>query len=52
MYSLPFEMKEADAAALRAAGWNDQQIIEMVLTVALFAFLNRSSTGLGVVADF
>lgn len=48
----PQEIEQADVDALRAAGWNEQQILETVLTVALFNFANRVSIGLGLMADF
>lgn len=48
----PSEIVQADVDALRTAGWNDQQIIETVLTAALFNFANRVSIGLGLMADF
>lgn len=48
----PDEVVQADVDALRAAGWNDKQIIETVLTAALFNFANRVSIGLGLMADF
>ncbi|MGH9790786.1 MAG: peroxidase-related enzyme [Candidatus Acidiferrales bacterium] len=48
----PGDIEKADVDALRAAGWNDEQIIETVLTIALFGFFNRISIGLGLIADF
>jgi uncharacterized peroxidase-related enzyme len=48
----PGDMEQSDIDALRAAGWNNQQIIETVLTAALFNFANRVSIGLGLMADF
>lgn len=48
----PGDIEKADVDALRAAGWNDEQIIETVLTIALFGFFNRVSIGLGLIADF
>ncbi len=48
----PGDIVQADVDTLRAAGWNDQQIIETVLTTALFNFANRVSIGLGLMADF
>jgi uncharacterized peroxidase-related enzyme len=48
----PGDIVQADVDALRAAGWNDRQIIETVLTAALFNFANRVSIGLGLMADF
>lgn len=48
----PADIVQSDVDALRAAGWNDQQILETVLTAALFNFANRVSIGLGLMADF
>jgi uncharacterized peroxidase-related enzyme len=48
----PSDIEQSDVDTLRAAGWNDQQIIETVLTAALFNFANRVSIGLGLMADF
>jgi uncharacterized peroxidase-related enzyme len=48
----PGDIEQSDVDALRTAGWNDQQIIETVLTAALFNFANRVSIGLGLMADF
>lgn len=47
----PGDIVQSDVDALRTAGWNDQQIIETVLTAALFNFANRVSIGLGLMAD-
>ena len=38
--------------AVRPAGWNDDALVESVLTVAYFNFINRVSFGLGLVAEF
>lgn len=48
----PGDIVQSDVESLRTAGWNDQQIIETVLTAALFNFANRVSIGLGLMADF
>jgi uncharacterized peroxidase-related enzyme len=48
----PGDIEKADADALRAAGWDDAAIVEAVLTVAYFNFINRVSLGLGLLDDF
>lgn len=45
-------VSEQDVAALRAAGWSDDQIFETVVAASYFNFINRVSIGLGLVADF
>jgi uncharacterized peroxidase-related enzyme len=47
----PAELTEADAAALRASGWNDGEILEINQVVAYFAYANRTVLGLGVTTD-
>lgn len=46
------DIQKADTEALRAAGWDDAAIIETVLAVAYFNFVNRVASGLGLMADF
>lgn len=48
----PFEITRADVEALRQAGWDEQAVLETVLATSWFNFVNRFSTGLGLVADF
>jgi uncharacterized peroxidase-related enzyme len=48
----PDDIQESDIAAVKAAGWNDDAVRELVLTVAYFAYINRVSLGLGLVTDF
>lgn len=48
----PFEIVQGDVEALRQMGWEDAALVEAVLAVAYFNFINRVSTGLGLVADF
>ena len=43
----PSEMDEADVTALRMAGWDDGQILEINQVVAYFAYANRTVLGLG-----
>lgn len=47
----PAEMVEADVAALRAAGHDDGQILEINQVVAYFAYANRTVLGLGCSTD-
>ncbi len=46
------DIVKPDVEALRKAGWSDAAIVETVLTVAYFNFINRVSLGLGLLADF
>ena len=48
----PADIEKTDTEALRAAGWDDDAVIETVLTVAYFNFVNRVASGLGLMADF
>ena len=48
----PDDIQETDIASVKAAGWNDDAVRELVLTVAYFAYINRVSLGLGLVTDF
>ena len=48
----PGDISRADVDALRAAGWDDNAIVESVVTIAYFNFITRVSTGLGLIADF
>jgi uncharacterized peroxidase-related enzyme len=48
----PDDIQEEDIAAVKAAGWNDDAVRELVLTVAYFGYINRVSLGLGLVTDF
>ncbi len=43
----PQEMTEADVDALRAAGWSDEDIMDIAEITALFNFSNRLASGLG-----
>jgi uncharacterized peroxidase-related enzyme len=47
----PAQLTEADAAAVRAAGWDEQALHDAVLVCALFNFMNRMVDGLGISAD-
>lgn len=44
----PADIVEADIAALRAAGWDDGEILEINQVTAYFAYANRTVLGLGV----
>ena len=47
----PAEVKQADVDELRAAGWSNEAIVEAVVAVAYYNFINRVSMGLGVVPE-
>jgi uncharacterized peroxidase-related enzyme len=47
----PAEVTSADAEALRKAGFDDGQILEINQVVAYFAYANRTVLGLGVTTD-
>ncbi|MDJ0684582.1 MAG: peroxidase-related enzyme [Alphaproteobacteria bacterium] len=47
----PMEMTAADIDALRRAGWNDGEILEINQVCAYFAYANRTVLGLGVTTD-
>jgi len=44
----PAEMSEADLAALRAAGFTDRDILDIVEVTAYYAYANRIADGLGL----
>lgn len=48
----PFDITREDVQAVRQAGWSEDALLETVLTVAWFNFINRFAAGLGLVADF
>ncbi len=48
----PGDIVREDFEELKRTGWNEEQIYETVLTVALMNFFNRVSLGLGLMADF
>jgi uncharacterized peroxidase-related enzyme len=47
----PADINAEDVAALRAAGWDDDAVVEAVFAVSYYNFINRVSMGLGVVAE-
>lgn len=47
----PWEMDEADVQGLRAAGFDDEQIYDIVLLTAYRGFVNRVIAGLGVTPE-
>jgi uncharacterized peroxidase-related enzyme len=48
----PADFSRDDIEALKRAGWDEPAIFEAVLAVSWFNFINRTSMGLGVVAEF
>jgi uncharacterized peroxidase-related enzyme len=48
----PYDFSRKDVEAVYAAGWNEQALFELVMTVAYFNYINAVSIGLGLVADF
>ena len=47
----PGDMERADVEALREAGWDDGQILEVNQIVGYFSYVNRLLNGLGVTTD-
>lgn len=47
----PADMVEGDVTALRDAGWDDGEILEINQVVAYFAYANRTVLGLGCSTD-
>jgi uncharacterized peroxidase-related enzyme len=43
----PAEMAEEDVQSLRAAGWQDEDVMDITEVTALFNFSNRMASGLG-----
>lgn len=44
----PGAMTEEDVEDLRAVGWTDRAVLDLVLVTSYFNFVNRVTTGLGV----
>ncbi len=44
----PGTMAGEDAGALRAAGWQDEEIVEAAMVAGYFNLINRIASGLGV----
>ena len=44
----PGSMTRAHVETLRAAGWDDREISQIVQITALFAYYNRIADGLGI----
>jgi uncharacterized peroxidase-related enzyme len=44
----PWAVREADVAALRAAGLTDSAILDVAQVTAYYAYVNRLADGLGV----
>ncbi|WP_170560836.1 carboxymuconolactone decarboxylase family protein [Ruegeria atlantica] len=47
----PAEMKQQDVEALRAAGWDDGEILEINQVCSYFSYANRTVLGLGCSTD-
>lgn len=47
----PWNMREADVVALRAAGLSDRDILDVNQVAAYYAYANRVADGLGVGVD-
>jgi uncharacterized peroxidase-related enzyme len=47
----PWATREADIAALRAAGFADRDILDINQVAAYYAYVNRVADGLGVSVD-
>ncbi|HXL90510.1 MAG TPA: peroxidase-related enzyme [Streptosporangiaceae bacterium] len=47
----PATLTDADAAAVRAAGWEEQALHDTVAVCALFNMMNRLVEGLGIAGD-
>ncbi len=43
----PSEMTEADVDTLRAAGWSDEDVMDVAEVTGLFNMSNRMASGLG-----
>ena len=44
----PWEMVEADVAALRSVGFSDEAVLDINQITAYYAYVNRIAAGLGV----
>ncbi len=44
----PWDAAEADVEGLRRMGLSDRAILDLVLVISYFAFVNRIADGLGV----
>ena len=47
----PGEMAAADVEALRAAGFSDRDVLDIVEVTAYYAYANRIADGLGITAE-
>ena len=47
----PGQVNAGDVEALRAAGFDERQILDVVLITAKFAFMTRLADGVGIRAD-
>ncbi len=48
----PADMEKARVERLRAAGWKDGDILDLVVVVSIYACANQFSAGMSLVADF
>ncbi len=47
----PSDVEGSDIDALRQAGWDENVLLEVVLTISWFSFINRVSLGLGLFGE-
>jgi uncharacterized peroxidase-related enzyme len=47
----PWEMEEADLAAMRGEGLTDRDILDVNLITSYFAYVNRLADGLGIALE-
>lgn len=47
----PAEMSEGDLAPLRAEGFTDRDILDIVEVTAYYAYANRIADGLGITTE-
>ena len=47
----PGEMTAADVEALRAAGFSDRDVLDIVEVTAYYAYANRIADGLGITLE-
>lgn len=44
----PWDMQRDDVQALRRAGLSDRDVLDLILVVSYYAYVNRIADGLGV----
>ena len=47
----PSDVEGSDIDALRQAGWDENVLLDVVLTISWFSFINRVSFGLGLFGE-